>query len=187
MFLMLQSLLEERFQLKIHRETRELPVYALVAARSGFKLPPPKDGACMEPAPGADPEWAGGRMRPPGQGRPLAPCGSIAIFLETGGARLQGGKVAMPELVRMLSMVLGRAVIDKTGFTGLFDVQLQFLPDETTATLPPPPPDPSGAPPDSRSPSIVTALPEQLGLRIESTKGPVEVIVVDHIEAPSSN
>ena len=124
---MLQSLLEDRFQLKIHRETRELPVYALVAAKSGLKLPPPKEGNCVSPTPDAPPEWAGGRMAPPGQGPPpLARCGEVSVMLESGGARMQGGKVAMAEFIRMLSMVLGRTVVDKTGFTGLFDVAAGF-------------------------------------------------------------
>ena len=87
----------------------------------------------------------------------------------------------------MLAMVLGRPVIDKTGFSGLFDVRLDFLPDEITATLPPPPPDAAGASADSNTPSILTAMQEQLGLRLESTKGPVEVIVIDHVERPSAN
>jgi uncharacterized protein (TIGR03435 family) len=100
------------------------------------------------------------------------------------GARMQGGKVAMAEFVRMLSMVLGRTVVDKTGFTDLFDLRLNFMPDEITAGLPPPPPD---APNESKTPSILSALSEQLGLRLESTKGPVEVIVVDHIERPTAN
>jgi uncharacterized protein (TIGR03435 family) len=84
-------------------------------------------------------------------------------------------------------MVLDRTVIDKTGFTGLFDFRLDFLPDETTAALPPPPPDAASASLDSRNPSILTALQEQLGLRLESTKGPVDVIVIDHVERPSAN
>jgi uncharacterized protein (TIGR03435 family) len=100
---------------------------------------------------------------------------------------MQGGKVLMPELVRILSMALGRTVIDKTGFTPLFDIKLDFLPDATTSALPAPPPDGAGAPPDSNYPSITTALQEQLGLRLDSTKGPVEVIVIDHIERPSAN
>jgi uncharacterized protein (TIGR03435 family) len=106
-------------------------------------------------------------------------------MLELTGARMQGGKIAMPEFIRVLSMVLGRSVVDKTGFAGLFDVRLDFLPDEISAALPPPPP--GGSPLDSRSPSILIALQEQLGLRIESTKGPVDVLVIDHVERPSEN
>ena len=90
----------------------------------------------------------------------------------------------MPEFVRVLSTVLGRTVIDKSGLTGPFDVRLDFLPDETTPALPAPPPGP--APLDS-SPSILAALQQQLGLRLEPSKGPVEVIVVDHVERPSAN
>jgi len=95
---------------------------------------------------------------------------------------MQGGKMAMPELARKLSLMLDRSVIDKTGFTGLFDLQLDFVPDETTPAMPPPPPD-SGI----SGLSIPQALRQQLGLQLESAKGPVEVIVVDHAERPSGN
>ena len=88
----------------------------------------------------------------------------------------------MPELVRTLSMLLGRSVIDNTGFTELFDLQLDFVPDDTTPPMPPPPPD-SGL----SGVSIAQALEQQLGLRLESIKGPVQVIVVDHAERPSAN
>ena len=183
-FLALQLLLEDRFELKIHRETKELPVYALVAARSGPKLTSPKDEGCTSSSLGT--ESVGGRMTPPGTDPPsLAPCGGVRVMLELTGARMQGGKIAMPEFTRVLSMVLGRPVVDKTGFARLFDLQLDFLPDEITAALPPPPP--GGSPLDSRSPSILIALQEQLGLRIESTKGPVDVLVIDHVEKPSEN
>jgi uncharacterized protein (TIGR03435 family) len=127
-------------------------------------------------------------MQPPGQGQPpLARCGSVNVMLEPSGARMQGGKIPMTEFIRVLSMVLGRSVIDKTGFTELFDVRLDFLPDETTAALPAPPPGAAGAPLDSNYPSILIAMQEQLGLRLESTKGPVEFVVIDHIERPSAN
>jgi uncharacterized protein (TIGR03435 family) len=185
-FLMLQSLLEDRFQLRTHREMRELPVYSLVVAKSGLKLPSPKEGGCETVGPDAPPEWSGaGRMRPPDPGQPvLARCDSVSIALVASGARMQSGKVSMEGLIRTLSLVLRRTVIDKTEFTGLFDLKLDFLPDETTPALPAPPP---GAPLDSSSPSILTAIQEQLGLRLESSKGPVEVIVVDHVERPSAN
>ncbi len=184
MFLMLRSLLEDRFQLKIHRETREQPVFALVAARGGLKLPPPKNDACVESPADASPEWTGGgRMAVSGELPPMTTrCGSAGVSLGPAGARLQGGKIAMPELARILSMLLGRSVIDRTGSTEVFDLQMDFVPDYTTPAMPPPPPDSgiSGVP-------IAQALQQQLGLRLESARGPVEVIIVDHAEPPSGN
>jgi uncharacterized protein (TIGR03435 family) len=182
-FLMLQSLLENRFQLQIHRESREMPVFALVAARGGLKLPPPRDGSCVgETKPLPEP---GDRMQPPGQSpTPAVRCGGVGVRLEAGGARLTGGKVPMTEFARALSRVLGRAVTDRTGFSGVFDVNLDFLPDDTTAGLSAPPP--GAIPAETASASIFSAV-QHLGLRLESTKGPVEVLVIDHVERPSAN
>ena len=91
----------------------------------------------------------------------------------------------MPELVRLLSVVLGFTVVDRTGFTATFDVGLDFLPDDSTPHLPPPPPDAVAS--NAMSPSILNALTEQLGLRLEAARGPVEVIIIDHVERPSAN
>jgi bla regulator protein blaR1 len=182
-FLMLQSLLEDRFQLKTHRETKELPVFMLVANKGGVKLPPPKPGVCVDSAADAAVEWVAGRMAAPGELQPAkSRCGSAIVALGVGGAQMLGGKIATSELVRMLSMLLGRSVIDKTGVTALFDLQLDFVPDDTTPTMPPPPPG-SGI----SGVSIAQAIQQQLGLRLEPTKGAVEVIVVDHAERPSAN
>ena len=124
-------------------------------------------------------------MQPPGQSpTPSVRCGGVGVRLEAGGARLTGGKVPMAEFVRMLSRVLGRPVTDRTGFPGVFDVNLDFLPDETMAGLPPPPP--GAIPAETASPSIFSAV-QRLGLRLESTKGPVDVLVIDHVERPSAN
>jgi uncharacterized protein (TIGR03435 family) len=182
-FLMLQSLLEDRFQLKTHRETRELPVFTLVVNKGGPKLPPPKEGGCVESAVDAAVEWVGdGRMPFPGELPPArSRCGAAIVALGPDGAHLSG-EIAMSELVRVLSMLSGRRVLDKTEFTARFDVHVNFVPDETTPAMPPPPPG-SGI----SGVSIAQALQEQLGLRLESTKGPVEVIVVDQVERPSAN
>jgi bla regulator protein BlaR1 len=179
-FRMLQSLLEDRFQLKTHRELKELPVFTLVSNRGGFKLPTPRDGVCVDSPEDAAVEWTGGgRMAAPGELQPAkGRCGSVIVGL----GQLRGGKIGMPELVRVLSMMLGRSVIDRTGFSSLFDVQLDFVPDETTPAMPPPPPG-SGI----SGVSIAQALQEQLGLRLDAAKGPVEVIVVDQAERPSAN
>jgi uncharacterized protein (TIGR03435 family) len=185
LFVMLQSLLEDRFHLKTHRELKELPVFALVSNRSGLKLPAPTEDGCVESVADAALEWTGGRMPVPGE-LPGAKsrCGSaIAVIsrLVPAEARLSGGKIAMSEFARVLSMVLGRRVIDNTGVVDLFDVQLDFVPDETTPTMPSPPP---GTP--ISGVTITTALQQQLGLRLESRRGPVEVIVVDEAERPSN-
>jgi uncharacterized protein (TIGR03435 family) len=183
--LMLQSLLEDRFQLKIHRETRELPVFNLVIAKGGPKLPSPKEGGCADSADPL-PEPTGGRMAPPGSApTPATRCGGLSVMLETGGPRMFGGKIPMSELVRTLMVVLGRKVVDRTGYTGLFDVRLDFQADESTPLLPPPPPGTPAS--DTTNPPIFSALQEQLGLRLEAAKGPVEVIVIDHVERPSAN
>ena len=184
LFLMLQSLLEERFQLKTHREMKELPVYTLVPIGAGPKLPAPREGVCEESAPDAAVEWAGvGRMAFPGELQPArGRCGSASVALGPSGAQIRGGRIAMSELVRILSMLLGRTVRDGTGFADLFDVQLDFVADDTTPAMPAPPPG-SGI----SGVSIAQAVQRQLGLRLQSARGPVGVIVVDEVERPSPN
>jgi len=184
--LMLQRLLEDRFQLKIHRETRELPVYSLTVARGGAKLPAPKEGGCSK------------TDRPLPAGAPSIPCGALSIMMAPSGMRARGGDVPMPELIRSLSMVLGRPVLDRSGVATNFDVDLAFTPDDTAAGLMR-----SSGPVDGHretmaaaaaaadnpkaAPNILVAVQEQLGLKLDSTKGPVEVLVIDRVEKPSGN
>ncbi len=184
LWVMLQGLLEERFKLKVHRETQQLPVYALVVAKNGLKLRPPKEGSCVERTPGAGQP----PMPPaPGSGQPvIGPCGTIIAGGGTAGMRMDGGKIGMSELTRLLSNMLGRPVIDKTGVGGTFDIHLLFSFDPSLAGLASDPGRPAFAA-DPAGPSIFTALQEQLGLKLESTKGPVEVVIVDHVEKPSAN
>jgi uncharacterized protein (TIGR03435 family) len=179
MWLMLQTLLADRFKLSMHRETRDLPVYDLLAVKSGPKLPPPQGGDCAEvmtafPA--------------PGQPRPAPPCGPGVVKSGTGRAMV-GISVSMPAFVKMLSLIVGREVIDKTGFTGRFSLHLEFALDDALAGLPDPVgPDASGQPADPAArPTIRTALQEQLGLKLEVSKGPVDVLVIDHVERPTGN
>jgi uncharacterized protein (TIGR03435 family) len=183
MHLLMQALLEDRFKLKVHHETRELPVYELTTAKNGAKLPPPKDGSCVSPDPNAPPS-------PPLPGQ-AGPCGRVMMMLSSSGARLKGGKATITDLIRTLSYLMDRTVVDKTGLTGTFDVELLFTPDETLAGLPtPPPPMPGGA---SNAPgpdlygNIFAAIQEQLGLKLQSAKGPVDVLVIDSAERPSEN
>jgi uncharacterized protein (TIGR03435 family) len=98
-------------------------------------------------------------------------------------AKLWGTKIRMPTLISALQDLLGRPVLDKTGFMGTFDLALTFARDDSVVSLPPSAEqtDPSGVP------SIFTTLQEQLGLKLASAKDPVEVIVIDRIERPSDN
>jgi len=179
-WLMLQSLFEDRFHLKAHRETKELPSYTLISAKGGAKLPSPKDGGCRNyetsPLSPQDPQDA-------------PPCGHPVTLVRLSGAIVQGGDLPMVEFIKMLSEIVGRPIIDKTGVLKNFDVHLEFYPDEATVGIhtrrrpgdPDRPADPGAAP------SIMIALEEQLGLKLESTKGPVEILVIDHVERPTEN
>jgi len=176
---MLQTLLEDRFKLMVHREKKEMSVYALMAAKGGPKLPEAKEGGCVAFGPNTPPP----PPPAPGQAMPTL-CGG---FLR-GPNLLEAGKVTMTQLVNVLSDILGRPVIDRTEFTGTFDVKLEFTPEGTTfgaGGFAPP----GGLPPgfDTSGPSIFTVLQEQLGLRLESQKAPGEVLIIDHVEKPSEN
>jgi uncharacterized protein (TIGR03435 family) len=182
MWLMLQTLLADRFKLALHRETRELPLYTLSVTRSP-KLIPPKDGGCVALASDAPPP-------PPGPGQ-AGPCGRVVIAMSPAGLKMEGSKVPMSELVRVLAVVMGRPVLDKTEFTAEFEVHLEFTPDESTMGLPGArgPRDPGGPAiaTDPDRPTVFAALQEQLGLKLSPAKGPVEVLVIDHVERPTAN
>lgn len=178
--LMLQALLQDRFQLKMHRETRELPIYALVLAKKSAKLgpglTPSKEGGCAPPDPTKPPH-------PPDPAKPSTlGCGGMM----TGHSRLAAASIPIADLAKMLSRILGRTVINKTGLTGEFDVSLVWMPNESQAPAPQPE-EPKPLPPETLAPAIFTALEEQLGLKLESRKGPVEIFVIDHAEKPSEN
>jgi uncharacterized protein (TIGR03435 family) len=167
MRLMLQTLLRERFKLALHRETKELPIYALTVAKGGLKLQPPKEGSCISPDPNNP------SVRTPGQ-KQSDFCG----FGGTGRGTLDATSATMTHLAGMFSLLLDRVVVDKTGIAGEFRVHLTFAPDEVATGLP--------AASDA-GPSLFTAVQEQLGLKLESTRGPVEVLVIDQMERPSEN
>ena len=172
--IMLQALLEDRFQMKVHRETKTLPVYALTVAKSGLKLHPAN--CITQPAAGE---------------KPLNICESR--YGNKGLNRtLDWTGTNMADLTRFaLPNIMGRTVIDKTGLQGSFDIHLEWTPDQATEgiTGSQSPGNPGGPAPlgDATAISIFTAFQEQLGLKLESDKGPVEVIVIDHVERPSSN
>jgi len=159
--LMLQSLLAERFRLMLHRETRQLPVYALVVGKNGSKL---HESSTKDIGP-KGPGWSMGR------GQLSARMSPISV------------------LTALLSQQLGRTVLDKTGLKGAYDFKLEWTPDEGPRGMGLPADDPKGEPPSvaAPGPSIFTALQEQLGLTLKSEKGPVQVLVVDHVERPTEN
>jgi uncharacterized protein (TIGR03435 family) len=156
--LMMQNLLKERFRLRVHTKTHETPVYVLTPAKNGLKLPDSKPEPCLtgSKAPDADPQ---------------AECGAMNVTSEL----IANEKVSMQWFAGVLGGLLGRPVLDKTGFTGSFKVRLEFAPIA---------PDRDS---DSTKPSIFSALEQQLGLKIESQKGTEEVLVIDHVERPSAN
>ena len=173
MILMLRSLLEERFKLKTHRETRDLPVYELVLARADGSLGPglhKSDFDCeayiAARRGGAPPPPQRGPMDPP-------PCALMA-----GPARTIAGAASMQQITAHLTVRMERPVIDKTGLKDRFDFNLTFTPEQMPTAAPPP-----GVPPiDPNGPSIFIALQERLGLKLEPAKAPMDVIVIDSIE-----
>jgi uncharacterized protein (TIGR03435 family) len=155
----LRALLAERFQLVLHHETKEVPVYVLEVAKSGPKFQEAKEAG-------------------PNRGR-----------MRMGRGELQGEGIQIQFLVQVLSNQLRRPVLDKTDLKGNYDIKLTWTPDGSQGFGPgplppgveaPPPPDPNG-------PTIFTAVQEQLGLRLESQKGPVDMIVIDRAEKASDN
>jgi uncharacterized protein (TIGR03435 family) len=158
---LLRGLLEDRFQLKARREAKEMPVYALVVAKNGSKLKP-HSGESTERKP----------LVQFGRGSATFADSSMALF------------------AAQLSMQLGRPVIDRTELHGSYDFTLEWAPalgEGGPQALGLPPRAEPSPPADSTGPSIFTALEDQLGLKLESTKGPVDIVVIDHVERPSEN
>jgi bla regulator protein blaR1 len=188
--LLVQSLLLDRFQLKIHHETKDLPVYALVLANKDGKLGPQltesKEASCTPFDPSKPPPPPPPPGRDPGK-PPAMGCGGMFMGFD----RLGAAGITIDRMVPMLSRMLGRTVIDKTGLTGKYDIQMQWTPDQAQLQTMAPP---GGIPPnmpqpqiDPNGPTIFTALQEQLGLKLESQKGPVDILVIDSVEKPSEN
>ncbi len=203
--LMLQNLLAERFKLVVHKESKEVPIYALLVGKSGPKLKEsPKEAPPEDPATAGGPGGPGGRgpIGPPARdknGFPILRGGRGNLMFMGPNGRLQtvGGHVTMSDFAGNLSGLLGRPVVDETGLKGEFDYQLEFTTEGLALMrrMPAPPPGAGGdggrgsAPEASEpGPSIFSALQDQLGLRLESRKGPMDHIVVDSCEkTPTEN
>ena len=180
---MMRTLLAERFGLVYHEETREMPIMALVLARQDGRLGPKLEKSTTDcqaifaarrgGGPGAPPP------PPPGLGEKLQ-CG-----FRVGPGTMSGGATQLAQLAQFLSQNMGRIVLDKTGLTGNYDFDVTYTPDQVPnfngqPNLPP------GVPPiDPNGPSLATALQEQLGLKLESQRGPVTMFVVDKVSQPT--
>jgi bla regulator protein blaR1 len=173
---MLQTILAERFNLTIHRENKELQTYSLIVAKNGPKLQEVKleDADPSKPKAGPAP-------------------GTAQMTVGSAGGQMRSFASSLTSLTRMLTNYLHRPVIDKTGLAGIYDFTLRWTPDEnqsqgSSGAQGPagsanglPSSDPTGGA------SLFTAIQEQLGLKLESAKGPIELIVIDHVEGPSGN
>jgi uncharacterized protein (TIGR03435 family) len=155
-----QTLLADRFGLLVHRETRELDIYALTMA----------SGEGLSARPGCPPGRAvmAARARasaPRTDGPPPFVCGQ-----NVGPGRIRFAGYPISQFANGLSQIVGRAIVDRTGLTGNWAFELTYAAEPS---------------PDSDEPSLFTAIQEQLGLKLEATKGPVEVLVIDRVERPS--
>lgn len=175
---MLVPLLEERFNLKYHHETRELTTYSLVVAKGGVKM---KESAPDDAGKAAPKEISADAPKAPPKGRMLR---------MTGPGHIESEGTETKFLVHVLSQQLGKTVVDKTGLSGRYDYTLQWTPDDAVT---PKAGEGEGGPPreegavQAGGPSLFTAVEEQLGLKLESSKGLVDVIVIDHLDLPSAN
>jgi uncharacterized protein (TIGR03435 family) len=148
--LMVQTLLNDRLALSSHEETRRLPVYELVLAKSGAKFKPSE-------------------------------AGGTTIDRRRSALHIQGSDDTLALLARELAQILGRVVVNKTGLTGRYDLTLRWTPDDA------PTPSLNAAPDPNAPPGLFTAIREQLGVKLEPSKAPVPVLVIDHVEKPSGN
>lgn len=183
MMLAMRTLLADRFKLKLRRETREMDIYALVMARPGGKPGPglKQNNECRDMAaartqqePGAQPQGPPRRA----DGTPIL-CG-----FQAGPGFFRLNSSSMSQFGVGISGRVGRQVVDRTGLAGDWSFELTFAPPANT---PPPPPGANVPTPDPNAPDLFTAVQEQLGLKLEASKGPVEVYVIEGIERPTED
>jgi len=175
--LAMRTLLADRFKLVVHRETRDMDVYALVMAKPGGK-----PGLALKPSTqDCSPQAILGRRGggPPPSDAPFL-CGMRGSL-----GRLQLGGFPLSQLANGLQGLAGRIVIDRTGLSGNWDAELTFAPEGRGAPPGALPPGVELPPIDPNAPNVFTALQEQLGLKLEATKAPVDVLVVDSVQQPT--
>jgi uncharacterized protein (TIGR03435 family) len=170
---MLRTLLEERFRLKLHRESEEVPMFVLTVAKGGFKLKPMQEGEC-------DPD----RVTPSEPGAKM-PCGFMTSGANGPNAVWRFTGFKMSSLAMRLSHALGRHVIERTGLSDKYIIRFEFHPDDATPGINWGERDLDTSAPQAAS--IFTALEQQLGLKVESIRGPRGYLVIDHVERPTPN
>src|SRR6185436_6045164 len=179
---MTRTLLEERFKLRAHMETRDQPIYLLTLARRDGKLGDqikPSGSECLPITPPAG--FPPPPPPPPGGAPRDGPgCGSML-----GAGAISGRKMSIERLIATLAPYANRVIVDRSGLAGLYDLDLRWLPDLTPFSTGPGLPPPPIA--DPNAPPLFTALQEQLGLKLESSRGPVDVLVIDSVEKPSAD
>jgi uncharacterized protein (TIGR03435 family) len=174
---MMQALLADRFKLVVHHETRELQVYTLLIAKGGVKMKEAKAGDT----------YPNGFKMPGGRG---GGAGSMLFQMGPSGVMITAQADPIAQLIPTISREVGRIVLDQTGLTASYDFVFQYTPENFRPRT-----DLNEAsngsgmalPPDFGAISIFTAVQEQLGLKLESAKAPIDVIVIDHVERPSGN
>jgi uncharacterized protein (TIGR03435 family) len=172
---MLQRVLAERFALRVHRETRELPIYRLVKAREDGRLGPAltaSDVDCVKWLADKKPQIEGTGPVRPGGAKPLC-------MMVTNRYYIVAGTKPISELALGLESIVQRSVVDGTGLRGNYDISLQWTPTPGLDAQP------GVATANSDTLSVFTALQEQLGLKLEPSRGPVEVLVIDSVERPT--
>jgi len=169
----MQRLLEERFHMRLHRETREVPVYVMTVAKEGSKLRATTEDSCNHTP---SPEFIQPLAFPPG-GKPW--CGVLTPPVKNGTRFVMDQHGVSVEAFAKLFQIGGRVVIDRTGLTGAFDVHLEWDYDTVSSD--------AGVASEPPDPSIISSIRKQLGLQLSPGKAPREFIVIDHLERPSEN
>ncbi len=184
---MMQSLLEERFRLAVHRETRELPIYALVLARNDGRLGPELKLSTVDCAAREARDSKLGR--PPSPPPPPKPGERPICGIRMGFGEIAGAGFALSAFANAISPTVQRIVVDRSGLSGNYDWYVKWTPEKLPQRAPGTPADQpfrmNGVEIDPNGPSIFTAVQEQLGLKLDATRGPVEVLVIDHVERPT--
>jgi bla regulator protein BlaR1 len=182
MRLMMQSLLAERFKLAVHFETQVVPVLAIVLVKpgkTGPKLRPHSEGVPCEATPPAN--------GPPARDAAVFPpvCDAYMMMMSPNALVRAGSRNTTLDLLAGALPGMGkldRPLVDQTGLSGRFDFSIEFTPESNPPSAPT-----ADAPTDVQGPTFLEALHEQLGLKLESTKAPLQILVVDHVERPSEN